>query len=78
MFKPGNIFLIKNGIEVKIGDFGLACELVSNQNISIKNDSSIDQNSIVSVEHTRGVGTSFYSSPEQLNEKYYDFKVSFC
>ena len=76
--------MLNEASEVKIGDFGLACaQSLSNEKSFIEsnlnnNDESthFDANSI-STEHTKGVGTSLYSSPEQLKDKTYDCKVSF-
>ena len=83
-------------MQVKIGDFGLACI----ENLNVENQSSKsssissppsspvsffieaenDLNGVVKVkdsnEHTKGVGTSLYASPEQLKGKVYDTKVS--
>ncbi len=74
LFKPGNIFLLEDGNEVKIGDFGLACALLPNdKTVLVNNDDSASDNNLI--EHTRGVGNSLYSSPEQLNENRYDHRV---
>uniref|UniRef100_V9KJK6 Eukaryotic translation initiation factor 2-alpha kinase 1 n=1 Tax=Callorhinchus milii TaxID=7868 RepID=V9KJK6_CALMI len=67
--KPRNIFLHGSNCHVRIGDFGLAC----------KDDiESLDPwaptISTADLEHTSGVGTSLYASPEQLKGSHYDFK----
>ena len=81
--KPGNIFLLKETMQVKIGDFGLAC-LAGHDDYTVKPESPhLDQNKTfvlppmanVGGEHTKGVGTSLYASPEQLSRKNYDNKV---
>ena len=108
--KPGNIFLLKDDMQVKVGDFGLArLDMVTHKNdetlvtestkaaavVSSKRlaSSSISEGEtprsssnlienmakleeIYSDEHTKGVGTSLYASPEQLNDHNYDLKVS--
>jgi translation initiation factor 2-alpha kinase 1 len=88
--KPGNIFLLKEGMQVKIGDFGLACLDRLKNGLNTSNNPYLDvlatpelinkTSSYLSVkkianEHTRGVGTSLYASPEQLSGKFYDNKV---
>ncbi|CAF0793196.1 unnamed protein product [Brachionus calyciflorus] len=88
--KPGNIFLLKNNMQVKIGDFGLACLDFFNSSVQttpiIKRVSEFSTSPIIEspqgtqmffskeTEHTKGVGTSLYASPEQLNGKIYDMK----
>ena len=70
-------------MQVKIGDFGLACLDVLDEaaNASyLKPDSPTlpRMNSSASyrdIEHTRGVGTTLYASPEQLVLNHYDSKV---
>ena len=93
--KPGNIFLLKETMQVKIGDFGLACldrlknSLITSNHPYLDVLASPEQSklqvkkttSYLSIkksanEHTRGVGTSLYASPEQLSGKFYDNKVS--
>ena len=72
-------------MQVKIGDFGLACIGNLNDDTQLTKSSSVssadtDNLSLVvngkdSNEHTKGVGTSLYASPEQLKGKVYDTKV---
>ncbi|XP_025020498.1 eukaryotic translation initiation factor 2-alpha kinase 1 isoform X1 [Python bivittatus] len=68
--KPRNIFLQGPDHHVKIGDFGLACRDIIEEDTTHllhaeKNNAFI---------HTSGVGTCLYASPEQLQGSYYDFK----
>lgn len=73
ILKPGNILLVKDIMQIKIGDFGLACnDLISNEQ-TLNND--VETINDKNQEHTAGVGTSLYSSPEQLNMKSYDCRV---
>ena len=73
-------------MQVKIGDFGLACM----EDLSLEGEASSSSSTPVSPisflqdansktklsnEHTKGVGTSLYASPEQLKGKVYDTKV---
>jgi serine/threonine protein kinase len=69
-------------MHVKIGDFGLACaQGVPDQDnfILYKCCNNFDETKFddISLEHTKGVGTSMYSSPEQLSLNNYDTKVNF-
>jgi translation initiation factor 2-alpha kinase 1 len=91
--KPGNIFLMKDTMQVKIGDFGLACldsigddckstpnspdPLQKAESFSRQNSAKLIPNNMLMLkkEHTKGVGTSLYASPEQLVGKFYDNKV---
>ncbi len=102
--QPGNIFLLQESMQVKIGDFGLACmdNICFNEKgngflnekspsasmpsspvlpftiFKLDNESSPskeNQSAQRDVEHTRGVGTWLYASPEQLLGKHYDTKV---
>ncbi|KAG6924564.1 eukaryotic translation initiation factor 2 alpha kinase 1 [Chelydra serpentina] len=68
--KPRNVFLHGSDYHVKIGDFGLACRdiIQENPNHSLKTEK------INGLKHTSGVGTCLYASPEQLQGSHYDFK----
>ncbi|XP_077172737.1 eukaryotic translation initiation factor 2-alpha kinase 1 isoform X2 [Paroedura picta] len=68
--KPRNIFLHGPDHHVKIGDFGLACKDI------IQNETHPSQNTkeTAGLIHTSGVGTCLYASPEQLQGCQYDFK----
>ena len=74
--KPANIFIDKKN-QVKIGDFGLAREYEMAQEpdsagrIKPKKDSDGFEQSLLSAK----VGTPFYLSPEQKEDKGYDEKV---
>ncbi|KAK3581137.1 hypothetical protein CHS0354_033931 [Potamilus streckersoni] len=77
--KPCNIFLQGENLHVKIGDFGLARDDVFSPTsddpvIFLPSDSPSE--SVVSEinDHTSGVGTYLYASPEQLKSAYYDQK----
>jgi serine/threonine protein kinase len=58
--KPSNIFLNEN-LQIKIGDFGLS------KDISMVLDNTYN--------HSSGIGTNMYSSPEQLNDNIYTYKT---
>ncbi|XP_065268131.1 eukaryotic translation initiation factor 2-alpha kinase 1 [Emys orbicularis] len=68
--KPRNVFLYGSNHHVKIGDFGLACRdiIQENPNHWLKTEK------INGLKHTSGVGTCLYASPEQLQGSHYDFK----
>lgn len=68
--KPRNVFLYGSDHHVKIGDFGLACRdiIQENPNHWLKTEK------INGLKHTSGVGTCLYASPEQLQGSHYDFK----
>jgi len=74
--KPANIFIDKNN-QLKIGDFGLAREYeISKEPQSagrpaVKRGSNGFPSNLLSAR----VGTPFYLSPEQREEKGYDEKV---
>nr|XP_033818662.1 eukaryotic translation initiation factor 2-alpha kinase 1 isoform X2 [Geotrypetes seraphini] len=68
--KPRNVFLHGPDLHVRIGDFGLACRDIiqedTNQWLQVdKTNGSV---------HTTGVGTCLYAAPEQLQGSHYDFK----
>ncbi|BFZ01589.1 hypothetical protein BsWGS_04628 [Bradybaena similaris] len=66
--KPSNIFFTADGI-VKVGDFGLATEVIVQQH----EESEPVYSSLG--KHTAEVGTTLYMSPEQIARKPYDLKV---
>lgn len=70
--KPGNIFILKENMQIKIGDFGLAC-LESKNETNVYKYSASDY-SPNSGQRTKGVGTLIYASPEQLKGDNYDSK----
>ncbi|XP_058013567.1 eukaryotic translation initiation factor 2-alpha kinase 1 isoform X1 [Ahaetulla prasina] len=68
--KPRNIFLQGPNHHVKIGDFGLACrDIIEEDTIQLLSA----ENNYAFI-HTSGVGTCLYASPEQLQGSHYDFK----
>ncbi|XP_076330858.1 eukaryotic translation initiation factor 2-alpha kinase 1-like [Tachypleus tridentatus] len=71
--KPQNIlFEIGNNSRVKIGDFGLAT-MVSADRDSFDHHVQVDFDNHST--HTKGVGTSLYSAPEQQERSSYNFKA---
>ena len=78
--KPRNIFLHKDGLHVKVGDFGLATdELLSPTVDEVTFDYSgtsprLKRTSSTLSDHTTGVGTSTYAAPEQLKGSVYNTK----
>ncbi|XP_052536484.1 eukaryotic translation initiation factor 2-alpha kinase 1 isoform X3 [Tympanuchus pallidicinctus] len=68
--KPRNIFLHGSDHQVKIGDFGLACQDLLWDDA----DQWFHTGRINGLTHTSGVGTCLYASPEQLQGSDYDFK----
>uniref|UniRef100_A0A8D0GCS7 Eukaryotic translation initiation factor 2-alpha kinase 1 n=1 Tax=Sphenodon punctatus TaxID=8508 RepID=A0A8D0GCS7_SPHPU len=68
--KPRNIFLYGSDRRVRIGDFGLACRDI----IQEDTDHWLNVKTINGLTHTSGVGTCLYASPEQLKGSHYDFK----
>ena len=78
--KPRNIFLHKDGLHVKVGDFGLATdELLSPTVDEVAFDYSgtsprLKRTSSTLSDHTTGVGTLTYAAPEQLKGSLYNTK----
>lgn len=76
--KPRNIFLHKDGLHVKVGDFGLATDdLLSPTVDELTFDYSgtsprLKRTSSTLSDHTTGVGTSTYAAPEQLKGSVYN------
>ncbi|XP_074821389.1 eukaryotic translation initiation factor 2-alpha kinase 1 isoform X1 [Natator depressus] len=68
--KPRNVFLHGSDHHVKIGDFGLACRDIIQENPN----HWLTTEKINGLKHTSGVGTCLYASPEQLQGSHYDFK----
>ncbi|XP_043945607.1 eukaryotic translation initiation factor 2-alpha kinase 1-like isoform X2 [Protopterus annectens] len=66
--KPRNIFLSGPDLRIKIGDFGLACRDVVDDEMS-----QLTASRTIGSSHTSGVGTCLYASPEQLQGSHYDF-----
>uniref|UniRef100_A0A8C5K3K2 Eukaryotic translation initiation factor 2-alpha kinase 1 n=1 Tax=Jaculus jaculus TaxID=51337 RepID=A0A8C5K3K2_JACJA len=66
---PRNIFLHGPDQQVKIGDFGLACADIIQQNADWTNGNGKGPSA-----HTSRVGTCLYASPEQLEGSEYDAK----
>nr|XP_009859602.1 eukaryotic translation initiation factor 2-alpha kinase 1-like [Ciona intestinalis] len=77
--KPQNVFIVEQEKlpQIKLGDFGLARSSLPRNNSDpltplVDSDSPLD----FSInEHTSGVGTSLYASPEQLNGESYNEKA---
>ncbi|XP_014379052.1 eukaryotic translation initiation factor 2-alpha kinase 1 [Alligator sinensis] len=74
--KPRNIFLYGSDHQVKIGDFGLACREILQEDtdhwFETKGEKYNEEKH--RLRHTSGVGTCLYASPEQLQGSQYDFK----
>ncbi|XP_077683588.1 eukaryotic translation initiation factor 2-alpha kinase 1 isoform X2 [Eretmochelys imbricata] len=68
--EPRNVFLHGSDHHVKIGDFGLACRDIIQENPN----HWLTTEKINGLKHTSGVGTCLYASPEQLQGSHYDFK----
>ena len=78
--QPSNIFLMKESMQIKIGDFGLAClqSVVNNCEASNESTTNTQYPQKMNKKHaelTQGIGTSMYASPEQLAQSYYDKNV---
>lgn len=68
--KPRNVFLHGPDLHVRIGDFGLACrDIIQDETVPWSKTDKINGST-----HTSGVGTSLYAAPEQLQGSHYDFK----
>jgi len=79
--KPANIFIAKDRT-IKIGDFGLAKELMMDETGDECGGDGEDDtfemeldSVYISNVHTTGIGTATYAPQEQLENKHYDFKV---
>ncbi|XP_005100245.1 eukaryotic translation initiation factor 2-alpha kinase 1 [Aplysia californica] len=75
--KPRNIFLSGSELHVRIGDFGLAKEDVlrhGREDIVFTPSPTENAPTVFVDNHTTGVGTSAYASPEQLQGSVYDIK----
>ena len=69
--KPNNCFMDDACTTVKVGDFGLSRESKSDDDPSFREECSVQE--VYSHEdHTAGVGTRSYASPEQMNGSLYD------
>lgn len=69
--KPNNCFMDDACTTVKVGDFGLSRESKVDDNPSFREVSSV-QDFNLHEDHTAGVGTRSYASPEQMNGSIYD------
>uniref|UniRef100_A0A7M4EEC2 Eukaryotic translation initiation factor 2-alpha kinase 1 n=1 Tax=Crocodylus porosus TaxID=8502 RepID=A0A7M4EEC2_CROPO len=74
--KPRNIFLYGSDHQVKIGDFGLACREILQEDTDhwFETKGKKYNEEKHGLRHTSGVGTCLYASPEQLQGSHYDFK----
>ncbi|XP_017774007.1 PREDICTED: eukaryotic translation initiation factor 2-alpha kinase-like isoform X2 [Nicrophorus vespilloides] len=63
--KPSNIFFAQDDT-IKVGDFGLVTSMKNVDNDFCKSGNT---------DYTKGAGTYFYMSPEQVNGEEYDHKV---
>jgi serine/threonine protein kinase len=73
--KPQNCFMDDSGV-VKVGDFGLSRESADTKEdgflINSSSMASLPAQSSAGEDHTAGVGTRAYASPEQMNGSDYD------
>ena len=69
--KPNNCFMDDACTTVKVGDFGLSRESKVDDDLSFRDEGSV-QNYSSHEDHTAGVGTRSYASPEQMNGSIYD------
>lgn len=77
--KPKNIFL-SDDHTVKIGDFGLSKPLIDSLPKSLSGSAENSEKALIisnssSTDHTFGLGTASYASPEQLHGSSYDHKA---
>ena len=73
--KPSNCFMDDLGSTVKVGDFGLSRESTmsdATDEVPVGNPSSTMDSTCCNEDHTAGVGTRSYASPEQMNGSDYD------
>jgi serine/threonine protein kinase len=69
--KPSNFFTDDLCLMVKVGNFCLNRESRGDDDLSIQEDSSV-QDFVVNEDRTAGVGTHSYASPEQMSGSNYD------
>ena len=71
--KPSNCFMDDSGSTVKVGDFGLSREstIISDMGGDDEEKEQSDHD-CCNDDHTAGVGTRSYASPEQMNGSAYD------
>ncbi|XP_067933862.1 eukaryotic translation initiation factor 2-alpha kinase 1-like isoform X2 [Watersipora subatra] len=72
--KTRNIFIVGRGA-LKIGDFGLARDVVATPSPTAGKEPVWDMAGAEGEAMSKGIGTSVYCSPEQLNKRSYDFKT---
>jgi hypothetical protein len=72
--KPANCFVDESG-NVQVGDFGLSRESADRPNDSLSlhvSTNNVGVNEVENMDHTAGVGTRSYASPEQMNGSDYE------